>query len=154
MTVNTVAHLNFHGNAREALGFYQSVFGGHSVIATYSDFGLPKDLPDADKVVFGQIAADNGVRLMAYDIPSQAERTPAGPTPTPTRREHGVTLTSEPFFLSVRGDTVDEVKALWDKLSENATIIEPFGPAQWAPGFGMLTDRFGITWILDVAAAY
>ena len=43
---------------------------------------------------------------------------------------------------------------VWDKLSENATIIEPFGPAQWAPGFGMLTDSFGITWILDVAAAY
>jgi PhnB protein len=63
-------------------------------------------------------------------------------------------LTSEPFFLSVRGDTVEEVEALWDKLSAAGTVIEAFGPAQWAPGFGMLTDRFGVTWILDVAAAY
>ena len=65
-----------------------------------------------------------------------------------------MTLTSEPFFLSVRGDTVDEVETLWDRLSQNATIVEPFGPTKWAPAFGMLTDRFGITWILDVAAAY
>ncbi len=154
MSVNTVAHLNFYGEAREALGFYQSVFGGQTVIATYGDFGLPKELPDAGKVVFGQITADSGFRVMAQDIPSQAQIiTPAETSPAPsTRREHGVTLTSEPFFLSVRGDSVEEVEALWDRLSASATIIEPFGPAQWAPAFGMLTDRFGITWILDVAA--
>ena len=40
------------------------------------------------------------------------------------------------------------------KLSANAAIIEPSGPAQWAPTFGMLTDRFGVTWILDVAASF
>ena len=91
---------------------------------------------------------------MAYDIPEQGRTAPAEHTPAPaTRRENGVTLTSEPFFLSVRGDTVEEVQALWDKLSDTATIIEAFGPAQWAPAFGMLTDRFGITWILDVATA-
>ena len=65
-----------------------------------------------------------------------------------------MTLTSEPFFLAVRGDTVDEVKALWDRLSAGATIVEAYGPARWAPALGMLTDRFGVTWILDVAAAF
>jgi PhnB protein len=105
--------------------------------------------------VFGQITSDNGFRVMAYDIPSRVQATPAESTPTPsTRREQGVTLTSEPFFLSVRGDTVEEVRALWDGLSAAATIIEQFGPAPFAPAFGMLTDRFGITWILDVAAEY
>jgi len=63
-----------------------------------------------------------------------------------------MTLTSEPFFLSVRGDTVEEVKAMWDKLSAGSTTVEAYGPAQWAPAFGMLTDRFAIIWILDVAA--
>ena len=43
---------------------------------------------------------------------------------------------------------------MWDKLSDAATIIEAFDPAQWAPAFGMLTDRFGVTWILDVAVTY
>ena len=131
------------------------MFGGQVTIATYGDFGLPKDLPDADKVVFGQIASGNGFRVMAYDVPGQRESAaPAATQAWSTRRENGMTLTSEPFFLSVRGDTVEEVEAMWDKLSAGATIIEDFGPAQWAPAFGMLTDRFGVTWILDVAAAY
>ena len=71
MSVTAVAHLNFHGQAREALDFYQSVFGGQTVVASYGDFGLPKELPDADRVVFGQVTADNGFRVMAYDVPSQ-----------------------------------------------------------------------------------
>ncbi|MFI5958873.1 VOC family protein [Cryptosporangium sp. NPDC051539] len=151
MSVNTVAHLNFHGEASEALNFYQSVFGGEVQIATYGDFGMPKDQPDAEKVVFGQIVAPNGFRVMAYDVPGAAA--PQGPAPT-TRRAHGTTITTEKFFLSVRGETAEEVGALWETLSAGATIVEPYGPAQWAPAFGMLTDRFGVTWILDVAASY
>jgi PhnB protein len=152
MPVNTVAHLNFHGEAREALEFYASVFGGAATIATYADFGMPKEAPGAGHVVFGQVVADNGFRVMAYDVPARAcAATTATGT---TRRENGVTLTTEPFFLSVSGDTADEVGALWEKLAVGATVVEPYGPAQWAPAFGMLTDRFGVTWILDVAASY
>ncbi|MEV2240455.1 hypothetical protein [Micromonospora sp. NPDC049891] len=50
--------------------------------------------------------------------------------------------------------TVDEVGALWDKLAAGATVIEAYGPARWAPAFGIMTDRFGITWILDVTAPH
>ncbi|MEV0062059.1 VOC family protein [Nocardia sp. NPDC050718] len=152
MSVNTVAHLNFHGQARAALEFYQSVFGGQLTVATYGDFGMPAALPDAAKVVFGQIVADTGFRVMAYDVPG-TDAPVALDQPT-TRRENGTTLTTEPFFLSVRGDTVEEVGALWERLADGASVIEDFGPAQWAPGFGMLRDRFGVTWILDVATEY
>lgn len=152
MTVDAVAHLNFHGQARAALEFYRSVFGGQLTLASYGDFGMPSELPDATKVVFGQVVADNGFRVMAYDVPGQdAPATPAAPS---TRRENGTTLTEERFFLSVRGETVEEVGALWERLAEGATVIEAFGPAPWAPAFGMLSDRFGVTWILDVAAEY
>ncbi|MFD5178036.1 VOC family protein [Nocardia sp. NPDC058379] len=152
MSVNTVAHLNFHGQARAALEFYQSVFGGQLTVATYGDFGMPAALPDAAKVVFGQIVADTGFRVMAYDVPG-TDAPVALDQPT-TRRENGTTLTAERFFLSVRGDTVAEVGALWERLADGASVIEDFGPAQWAPGFGMLRDRFGVTWILDVATEY
>ena len=151
MAISTTTHLNFRGDARAALEFYQSVFGGHLTVIAYGDFGMPNDLPDADKVVFGQVTADNGFRIMAYDVPSQATSAAA---PAATTRENGMTLTGERFFVSVRGDTNEEVSALWDKLVEGADVIEKYGPSQWAPGFGMLTDRFGITWILDVTAAY
>ncbi|SFE82227.1 VOC family protein [Blastococcus tunisiensis] len=154
MTVQTVAHLNFHGQAREALEHNASVFGGRTVIATYGDVGMPPELPDAGDVVFGQVVGADGFGVMAYDVPGQARTSgtvAAGAAPT-TRRENGVTLTAQPFFLSVRGQSVDEVGALWEKLAVGATVVEPFGPSPWAPASGMLTDRFGVTWILDVAA--
>ena len=151
MALTTTTHLNFRGDARQALEFYQSVFGGHLTVVAYGDFGMPKELPDADKVVFGQVSAENGFRIAAYDAPSQS---PAAPAPTATTRENGMTLTGERFFVSVRGETAEEVSALWDKLSDGADLVEKFGPSQWSPGFGMLTDRFGVTWILDVATPY
>ncbi|GHF70283.1 PhnB protein [Amycolatopsis bartoniae] len=152
MSLNAVAHLNFHGQARAALEFYQSVFGGQATIVTYGDFGMSADLPDAGKVVFGQVTAGNGFRVMAYDVPGTDG--PAAPAEPTTRRENGTTITREPFFLSIRGETVDEVAAVWERLADGATVIEAFGPAQWAPAFGMLADRFGVTWILDVATEY
>ncbi|MET8995551.1 VOC family protein [Amycolatopsis sp. NPDC004169] len=151
MSLTAVAHLNFTGQAREALEFYRSVFGGQVTIATYGDFGMPAELPGAAKVVFGQVTADNGFSVMAYDVPGTDAPAPTTPT---TRRENGTTITQERFFLSVRGATVDEVSPVWKGLAEGATVIEKFGPAPWAPAFGMLTDRFGVTWIVDVAAAY
>ncbi|MFI7433744.1 VOC family protein [Micromonospora haikouensis] len=149
MAISTTTHLNFRGDARAALEFYRSVFGGHLTIVAYGDVGMPKGLPDADKVVFGQVTADNGFRIMAYDVPGGA---PAAAAPTATTRDNGMTLTGERFFVSVRGDSADAVGALWDRLADGAQVVEKYGPSPWTPGFGMLTDRFGVTWILDVAA--
>jgi len=150
MTVITTPHLNFRGNARTALEFYASVFGGTPTIATYGDFGMPEGVPGADKVVFGQVETEGGFRVMAYDIPGQAD----GGTSGSTRRENGTTVTDQPFFVSVRGETLDEVESYWSKLSVGASVVEPLAASAWSPGFGMLTDAFGVTWILDVAASY
>lgn len=150
MSITTTTHLNFRGDARTALEFYQSVFGGQMSIATYGDFGMPEDSPSADSIVFGQLESEDGFRIMAYDILGA----PAGPVDGFTRREHGVTITDRPFFVSVRGASLDEVRAYWDKLAVHALVIEPFATSAWSPGFGMLTDGFGVTWILDVAADY
>ncbi len=157
MTITTTTHLNFRGEAREALEFYRTVFGGELTIASYADFGMPADAPGATNVVFGQVVSPEGFRVMAYDIPGPAaEPTTDGavsPAPAATRRENGVTLTDQPFFVSVRGETLAEVEHLWAGLSAGATIVEPLATSAWSPGFGMLTDRFGVTWVIDVAAA-
>ena len=152
MSITTTTHLNFRGEARSALEFYQSVFGGQVTIATYGDFGMPSDAPGAENVVFGQVESEHGFRVMAYDIPGQMGGSvdAAGST----HRANGVTLTNQPFFLSVRGETLDEVEGYWAALSVGGTVVEPLAASAWSPGFGMLTDRFGVIWILDVAAAY
>ncbi len=151
MSITTTTHLNFHGTARPALEFYRSVFGGDVMLATYADFGMPAGAPGADKIVFGQVENPDGFRLMAYDIPGADD---AETTAGTTVRENGMTITDRPFFQSLRADSLDELTGYWDALADGASIVEPLAASAWSPGFGMLTDRFGVTWVLDVRAAY
>ena len=70
MTVATVTHLNSRGDARPALEFYRSVFGGELAMITYQDAHNVQSPAEADQLMWGQVAADNGFRIMAYDVPS------------------------------------------------------------------------------------
>ncbi|WP_113703210.1 VOC family protein [Nonomuraea lactucae] len=138
MSVKSVTHLNFRGDARAALTFYQSVFGGDVAMVTYKDAGDVQDPAEADQVMWGQVTAGSGFHVMAYDVPARL----------PYNR--GETA----FFISLRGDAAEEITGYWDKLAAGATVVQPLGPAQWAPLYGMLTDRFGVTWVVDVVSDY
>ena len=168
MSVTLTAHLNFRGNANEALTFYESVFGGQLMLAPYAQIGVPQDSidsdtaafvavepnsPDAEHVAFGLLVTENGFRLAAYDVFGATGDGPAaaGLTQYTTRAD---TLThTESSFLLLNSETLEEAIELWDKLSDGATIIQALAPADWAPAYGMLTDRFGITWIFGIAPA-
>jgi PhnB protein len=54
------------------------------------------------------------------------------------------------FYVALRSRTAEENQALWNGLADGATILQPLGQAPWSASYGMLTDRFGITWVLDV----
>jgi len=151
MTIQTTTHLNFRGDARQALEFYQSVFGGHTVLNTYADFGMPAELPGADKIVFGLVTAENGFRVMGYDIPGESEGTIAGGGST--RRENNTTITDQAFFVAIESDLLEELQGYWDALAVDAIIIEPLAASAWSAGFGMLTDQFGVTWSVSVTIA-
>ena len=138
MTIKATTHLNFRGDARAALEFYRSVFGGELVVVTYRDTHAVTAEAEADQVMWGQVASDSGFRIMAYDVPSRL----------------GWNAGEIPFFVSVRGDSPDELTGYWQKLADGATIIQPIGSAAWSPLYGMLKDRFGITWVLDTEVAY
>ncbi|GAA1400321.1 VOC family protein [Oerskovia paurometabola] len=134
MTVATTTHLNFRGTARDALTFYQEVFGGHLAAVTYADAHAVTEPTEADQVMWGQVASDAGFRVMAYDVPSHTSHDP------------GV----NPVFVSVRGTDTDELRRYWGGLCDGATVLVPLAQAPWSPLYGMLTDRFGVTWVLDV----
>jgi PhnB protein len=138
MTINTVPHLNFRGQARAALTFYQSVFGGDQMLISYADAHNVQNAEEADQIMWGQVAGDNGFRIMAYDVPSS------------TPYEGG----EIPFFVSVRGEDTGEITRYWDKLVEGATVVRALEPAGWATLYGMVKDRFGVTWVLDVVPPY
>jgi PhnB protein len=138
MTVTTTTHLNFRGEARSALELYQTVFGGQLVAVTYADAHNVADPSEADQVMWGQVASEAGFRVMAYDVPGH------------TAYERGV----NPVFVSVRGTDGAELRGYWDTLAEGATVVVPLAEAAWSPLYGMLTDRFGVTWVLDVEVAW
>lgn len=150
MSVQTTTHLNFRGDAREALAFYQSVFGGHLVVNTYADFAMPAEIPGSDKVVFGRVAAENGFRLMGYDIPGRTEGGIAGGGAT--HRENNATVTDQAVFVSISCPTLEELRGYWDGLAVDSAIVEPLAASAWSAGFGMLTDRLGVTWSASVNA--
>ncbi|HEV7960992.1 MAG TPA: VOC family protein [Actinoplanes sp.] len=134
MSVNAVTHINLRGNARAALEFYRSAFGGDLVAITYQDAHNVQNPDEADQIMWGQVTSADGFRIMAYDVPSS----------TPWNQG------ANPFFVSVRGTDADEITTYWKKLSNGATVVQPLAPAGWAPLYGMLTDQFGVTWVLDV----
>ena len=138
MTVKSVTHLNFRGDARAALEFYRSVFGGDLAVVTYKDAGTVQDPAEADQVMWGQVVTDDGFHVMAYDVPARLPY------------DQG----ENSFFLSVRGETAQEITAYWEKLSAGATVVQPLAPAQWASLYGMLKDRFGVVWVMDVVSEY
>lgn len=136
MSVQVVTHLNFQGQARAALAFYQSVFGGDLAQVTYAQFGRVADPADAERIAWGQVVAPNGFRIMAFDVASG----------TPWHRGENA------FYVSLRGGSEQEIRALWEGLAQEASIVQPLAPAQWSPVYGMLKDCFGVTWVVDVAA--
>ncbi|MEV1048713.1 VOC family protein [Streptomyces sp. NPDC049916] len=165
MSITTTAHLNFRGSARQALEFYQSAFGGHLMIATYSQTGVPQDdpdggpasfaplskgSPDADRVSFGVVTGASGFRVAAYDIFGASGDALAGTSASGARRAAGLTH-DEPLFLMVNGDSAEEIAEPFEALSQGGTVIAPL-PAQdeAAAPYSMLTDRFGVTWIFGV----
>ncbi|KQT45927.1 bleomycin resistance protein [Devosia sp. Leaf420] len=135
MSITTTTHLNFRGQAREALAFYQSVFGGEVMILTHSQIYPTFPTEEADHVAFGQVRSPEGFHIMAFDVPAARPFDP------------GIT----PIFVSVHGTDADEITRYWNALAAGATIVQPLAAAGWAPLYGMLSDRFGITWVLDVA---
>lgn len=126
------AHRTLTGN----LEFYQSVSGGQLLAVTYQDAHNVQDPAEAQQVMWGQVAADDGFHVMAYDVPSTTSYNPR----------------DKPFFLSLRGETAEEVTAFWEKLSDGADVVAELAPAPHTPLYGMLIDTFGVTWVVDVLA--
>lgn len=138
MTIKTTTHLNFRGEARAALAFYQGVFGGDLTVVSYADAHAVTNPVEADQVIWGQVVSPDGFHVMAFDVPAAREWNPG----------------TIPFFVSVRGDDAGTLTTYWEKLGEGATVIQPLGPSGFSPLYGMVRDRFGVTWVIDLQIAY
>ncbi|PPH44019.1 bleomycin resistance protein [Rathayibacter sp. AY1C9] len=138
MSITTTTHLNFRGQAREALEFYASVTGGRVDAMSYADANAVTAPDEADQLMWGQVVSEAGFRVMAYDVPAHTAYDPG----------------TIPVFVSLRGSDADELHRLWYGLSEGAAIVVPLAPAAWSPLYGMLRDRFGVTFVVDLEVAW
>ena len=134
MALRTVTHLNFKGNARAALAFYHEVFKGQQTLVTYAQAGQAEAACDPENIIWGQVIGEDGIALMAYDVQANRDWSPG----------------SNAFFVSLRGDDIDAILPLWNALSDGAEVLQAPTASQWSPLYGMLRDRFGITWVVDV----
>jgi PhnB protein len=132
MTSRLNPYLNFNGNARQALEFYASVFGGTLNLSTFADFG-DKDSPIADKIMHGQLETDRGFTLMGADTPAGMQRNPG-----------------DNIAISLSGDDADELRGYWAKLSDGGTVSVPLEKQMWGDEFGMCMDQFGIPWMVNI----
>jgi len=126
-------YLSFDGNAREAMEFYGTVFGGTPIVNTFGDYGDPS-APGSDKIMHAVLETPAGYTLMASDTPPGMPFTP------------GNTIT-----ISLSGDDDDELRAYWGRLSDGGSVTMPLDKQMWGDVFGMCIDRFGVAWMVNIS---
>jgi PhnB protein len=138
MAMHLNPYLSFKDNARQAAEFYHSVFGGELNIGTFAEFNAAQDPAEADLVMHSLLSIDGGLTLMMSDTPDRMEYKP------------GTNIS-----VSLSGDREDEavLTAYWNKLIEGANVTMPLQTAIWGDTFGMCVDKFGIGWLINIAAA-
>lgn len=134
MSTQLNPYLSFRDNAREAMGFYQSVFGGELTISTFGEFQASDDLAEQDKVMHSLLSTDGGLVLMASDTPNRMDLTPGSN-----------------FSIALSGTDEPELRGYWAMLSGGGTVAMPLGPAPWGDMFGMCSDKFGVNWLINIA---
>ncbi len=127
-------YINFKDNTREAMQFYQSVFGGKLNIGTFKDFHASQDPSDDDLIMHSQLEGDNGILLMASDTPNRMEYRP------------GTNMS-----ISLSGDNEAELTEYYNKLSDGGTVTMPLQKAMWGDSFGMFVDKFGVQWLVNIS---
>src|SRR5256885_9279780 len=119
-------YISFDGDARSAMEFYESVFGGTLTLNTFGEIGGLEG-PHAEKFMHGMLESANGFTLMGADQPPGGEHRPGNN-----------------IAVSLSGDDAAELRSYWNALSDGGTISVPLEKQMWGDEFGSLDDRFGI----------
>jgi PhnB protein len=129
-------YLNFEGTTEEAFNFYKSVFGGEFVaLQRFSN------VPGMDK-----LSAEDGKKLMHVSL-MIGDNTLMG-TDTLAAMGHTVTMGTN-ISLSLHPESKEEADRLFAALQQGGSVVQPMEDASWGDYFGMLKDKFGITWMVN-----
>lgn len=126
-------YISFNGNARQAMEYYRSVFGGELKISTFKEFNLSRTPADDNKVMHSVLEISPEFTIMGADIASHMQF------------DNGQRVT-----IALSGENETELGSYFQKLSSGGSVIEKWDQAPWGDYFGLLTDKFGVVWMLDV----
>jgi PhnB protein len=134
MSIKLNPYLNFEGNTREAMEFYNQVFGGELTISTFGEYpDMPTPEEYKDKVMHAQLVADD-ITIMA------SEGQPGKPV------DFGDNVS-----LSLSGDEKDRLTRYFNELSAGGEVIMPLQAQIWGDTFGACKDKFGVYWLVNIA---
>ena len=141
------SYLYFDGNCAEAFAFYARLFGGTTVYqGTFGE--MPSDarrppLAEADRARIMHVHPQVGTQsLMGSDVP----RATRGQGPDTCGGYH----TPQGMWVSIQVEDETAGRHVFDGLARGGNVAMPFTRTFFSPGFGMVTDRFGIPWMVNV----
>lgn len=132
-------YLHFNGNAEEAFSFYRSVFGGEFAGAMrFADVpsGVPNPAAGEAGLLHIALPLPGGSLLMGSDRP----------------KSFGPATMGDALSISIGADSREEADRLFNGLSKGGNVVMPMEDAFWGDYFGMLTDQFGVQWMISFAA--
>ena len=127
-------YVGFRDTAKQAMEFYQSVFGGELTLSTFADLHASDDPAEENKIMHGMLTSPGGLVLMGADTPNRTSYSPG-----------------DNFSVSLSGEDEAELRSYWEKLSDGATSTAPRAQAPWGDIFGMCTDKFGVNWLVNIS---
>lgn len=136
MTTRLNPYLGFRDTAGQAMEFYQSVFGGELTTSTFGEYQATEDPAEKDKIMHSMLTGDNDLVIMAADTPNSMEL-----------------ASGSNISVSLSGEDEAELRGYWDQLIDGGTVTMPLAQAPWGDSFGMCIDKFGVTWLVNIAGA-
>ncbi len=128
-------YISFKDNARQAMEFYKSIFGGTLRMSTFKEYNASQNPGEDNLIMHAELETGNGLSFMASDTPARMEYRPGNN-----------------FTMSLSGDSEVELKGYFQKLSAGGKVTMPLEKAMWGDTFGMCTDKFGIGWLVNISA--
>ncbi len=132
-------YLTFNGTCEAAFNFYKSVFGGD-----FTYVGKFKDMPENPDYPVSDVDKE---KIMHITLPFSKETNLMGSDSSEAFGQ--ATVQGNNFTVSINTDSVEEIKRIYNALSEGGKIRMPLSKTFWEAWFGQFTDKFGIHWMVN-----
>ena len=126
-------YLNFNGNCREAMEFYHGVMGGELELHTFDEYDMPNTPEDYKTKIMHSMIKNDSLTFMASDSPPGMDY-----------------KVGNHISLSLAGTDAEMLRKFWDGLSQGGQVTMPMEKQVWGDEFGMFTDKFGMSWMVNI----